>query len=211
MPDRRPRRYLRPAFATTILGAVTVAVLGVALVVTAPVAGAQSSGGGGNTIEGTAALKWQPASLTVKPGSTITFKVTGSPPHPVGLETSPTGSPDFDTSKCQLAQMSAVGSSCTVKVPKAGTYKYVCEIHKAVGMVGTIIVGSGGGGSATPTPEPTPSASATPDTPTAATTPPGKPGIYYAGWGLLAVGGVLALAAIAGYLRFAPDFSRGRK
>src|SRR5438034_476874 len=97
MPDRRPRRYLRPAFATTFLGAVTVAVLGVALVVTAPAAGAQSSG------------------------------------------------------------------------------------------------------------------AATPDTPTAATTPPGKPGIYYAGWGLLAIGGVLALAAIAGYLRFAPDFSRGRK
>jgi len=210
MPVRRPRRYLRPAFVTTLLGAVTVAVLGVALVVTAPAAGAQS-GGAANTIEGTAALKWEPANLTVKPGSTITFKVTGSPPHPVGLETSPTGSPDFDTSKSQLAQMSTVGASCQVKVPKAGTYKFVCEIHKAVGMVGTIIVGSGGGGSATTTPEPTPSASATPDTPTAATTPPGKPGIYYAGWGLLAVGGVLALAAIAGYLRFAPDFSRGRK
>jgi plastocyanin len=206
MPVRR-----RPALVTAFSGAVLVAVLGVALVVTAPHAVAQGTSGA-NVINGTAALKWEPAQLTVKPGATVTFKVTGSPPHPVGLDTSPTGSPDFDTSKCQIADMSKVGDECTVKLPKAGTYNYVCEIHKALGMVGTIVVGSGGAtGGGTATPEPTPSASATPDTPTAATTPPGKPGIYYAGWGLLAIGGVLALAAIAGYLRFAPDFSRGRK
>jgi plastocyanin len=204
---RRASRYLRPVFATALSGAVLAALVGAALVVTAPHAAAQ---GGANVIEGTAALKWEPAQLTVKPGDSVTFKVTGGPPHPVGLETSPTGSPDFDTSKCQLAQMSKVGDECTVKLPKEGTFKYVCEIHKTLGMVGTIVVGKGGG-AATPEPTPAPSASATPDTPSAATTPPGKPGIYYAGWGLLAIGGLLALAAIAGYLRYAPDFSRGRK
>jgi plastocyanin len=204
---RRASRYLRPVFATALSGAVLAAVVGAALVVTAPHAAAQ---GGDHVIEGTAAFRWEPAQLTVKPGESVTFRVAGGPPHPVGLETSPTGSPDFDTSKCQQAQMSKVGDECTVKLPKAGTFNYVCEVHKSLGMRGTIVVGKGGG-AATPEPTPAPSASATPDTPSAATPPPGRPGIYYAGWGLLAIGGLLALAAIAGYLRYAPDFSRGRK
>jgi plastocyanin len=208
---RRASRSLLPAFITALAAAVLVAVAGAALVVTAPVARAQQ---GGDVVEGTAALKWEPAELRVNPGDSVTFRVTGGPPHPVAPKDGPpTGSPDFDTSGCQLAQMSAVGDECTVELPSEGTFDYICSIHQAVGMVGRIVVGEGGssgtGGGTRPTPSPSPSA--TPDTPTAATVAPGRPGIYYAGWGLLAIGGVLALAAIAGYLRFAPDFSRERK
>jgi len=83
-------------------------------------------------------------------------------------------------------------------------------VHVSIGMKGTIVVGKGGGGPAT-APSPSPSPSGSPEAPVAATTAPGKPGIYYAGWGLLALGGVLALAAIAGYLRFQPSFHRERK
>jgi hypothetical protein len=42
-------------------------------------------------------------------------------------------------------------------------------------------------------------------------TTPGKPGVFWLGYGLLAMGALLALAAVVGYLRFAPGFRRGRR
>src|ERR687887_656952 len=35
-------------------------------------------------IHGTPQLKWQPANVTVAPGGTVTFKIVGATPHPVG-------------------------------------------------------------------------------------------------------------------------------
>src|SRR6266704_2204631 len=65
----------------------------------------------------------------------------------LGSGTSPTAKDNrFDTSKCQLAQMTKVGDSCTVKFPKAGTYPFFCEVHFALGMTGTIQVGKAVGG-----------------------------------------------------------------
>lgn len=165
----------------------------------------------GPTVEGTAQLKWEPAELQVNPGDTVTFTVSGAPPHPV--EPDPAGGAEFDASGCGMDAMAAVGDSCQVTFDQEGTFPYICTVHASVGMTGTIIVGEGGGGGGggpapaeTPTPEPTVA-----DTPAAATTPPGPPGIYYAGWGLLALGGLFALASIVGYLRFAPDFRRSGK
>jgi plastocyanin len=213
MPVRR-RQLVRRAGIAALSGAVLLAAIGAFLLVVAgPGAVAPAVAQAKNEIDGTAALKWEPANLNIKPGDTVTFKISGGPPHPVasGDGSNPQGDDKFDSSKCQLAQMSKVGDSCEVKFAKAGTFPYFCEIHVAVGMKGVITVGSGGGGASAPSTTGTPTPAASPDTPAAATSPPGKPGIYYAGWGLLALGGLLALAAIAGYLRYAPDFNRQRK
>jgi plastocyanin len=213
MPARR--RVTRAAGPAAIARlARLAAVLGLLALIAVPGTAPASAQAAKNEIDGTAALKWEPADLQIKPGDTVTFKISGGPPHPVGPD--PTAATKFEAPGCQIADMSKVGDSCEVKFAKEGVYPYICTIHFSVGMKGVITVGEGGGGetppgggqgSAVATPTPT----ASPDTPTAATSPPGKPGIYYAGWGLLAVGGIVALAAIAGYLRFAPDFNRQRK
>jgi hypothetical protein len=46
--------------------------------------------------------------------------------------------------------------------------------------------------------------------PPSAAAPPssGRPAIYWAGWGLFALGALLALALIALYVRFSPGFRR---
>jgi hypothetical protein len=46
--------------------------------------------------------------------------------------------------------------------------------------------------------------------PPSAASPPsaGRPAIYWAGWGLFALGALLALVLIALYVRFSPGFGR---
>jgi plastocyanin len=200
---RRSPRPLALALAVAALGALLVVGSG------GP-AGAQASGSA--EIDGTAANKWEPATATIKPGGTVTFKITGGATHPVGSGSSPPNDDKkFDTSACTLAHMTKVGDSCTVKFPKAGTYPFFCEVHYATGMTGTITVGSGGnpgGGGATTTSGGVPVVTS----PSAAPPPaPGHPAIYWAGWGLFALGALLALVFIALYVRFAPSFNRPRR
>jgi plastocyanin len=40
-------------------------------------------------IDGTPQFKWQPASVTIAPGGTVTFKIVGLTPHPVGSGSAP--------------------------------------------------------------------------------------------------------------------------
>jgi plastocyanin len=167
-------------------------------------------------IDGTPQLKWRPATVTVAPGGTVTFKIVGATPHPVGSGAAPpTDDGKFDTSGCQIDQLSKDGASCTVTFAKAGTYPYFCTLHFAAGMVGTITVGSGGAGGATPgTATATTSAGAAPlvTAPRAVKpTTPGRPVIYWAGYGLLALGALLALVTLFAYVRFAPRFPRQRR
>lgn len=160
-------------------------------------------------VDGTAALKWEPANVNVPVGGTVTFKISGGAPHPVKSGTPPSGDSSFDTSKCQLAQMSATGDSCKVTFAKAGTFPFFCEVHYASGMTGTITVGSGGGkAQATTT---TSGGASVVSTPSAASgTTPAKPGVYWLGYLLLGGGVLLAVAAVIGYLRFYPGFRRER-
>ena len=163
-------------------------------------------------VDGTAALKWAPATVNVPVGGTVTFKISGGPPHPVKSGTPPSGDSNFDASKCQIAQMSKVGDSCKVTFAKAGTYPFFCEVHYASGMTGTITVGSGGktGGGAQATTTTTAGGSVV-STPSAASgTTPAKPGVYWLGYLLLIGGVLLAVAAVFGYLRFYPGFRRER-
>jgi plastocyanin len=190
--------------------ALAVAVLGAALVLAAggpAAAQAQSNA----TIDGTAALKWEPANVTIKPGGTVTFKVAGGPPHPVksGDGSNLDGDGKFDASGCGLDKMSKVGDSCRVKFPKAGSYPFFCEVHVSLGMKGVIQVGAAAGGATTTTAAAGGAGGNVVEPPSAAAPPsPGRPAIYWAGWGLFALGALLALALIALYVRFSPGFGR---
>jgi len=168
------------------------------------------------TISGTAANKWDPSSTNVAVGGTVTFKVVAGGPHPVGagpVSAAPNGDSSFDPGKCgDFATMASNGATCTVTFKKAGTYQYFCKSHYASGMVGTITVGSGGGGTTATTAAATATTAPVISTPTQAAPPtPGKPGIYWAGYGLLAFGALLALIAVVAYMRFAPVFRRQRR
>ena len=164
-------------------------------------------------IDGTPQFKWQPANVTVVPGGTVTFRIVGATPHPVGSGSEPPNDDGkFDTSRCGSDQLSGDGASCTVRFEKAGTYPYFCTLHFAAGMVGTITVGDGA--AATPNPAAaTTSAGAAPlVTSPRAVTPhaSGRPAIYWAGYGLLAVGALLTLVTVFAYVLFSPRFRRRR-
>jgi plastocyanin len=166
-------------------------------------------------IDGTPQFKWEPATVTIAPGGTVTFKIVGPTPHPVGSGSAPPNDDGkFDTSGCGSDQLSGDGASCTVRFAKAGTYPYFCTLHFAAGMVGTITVGSAGGGAAPSTATATTSAGAAPlvTAPGAVKpTTPGRPAIYWAGYGLLALGALLALVTVFAYVRLAPRFRRWRR
>jgi plastocyanin len=162
----------------------------------------------GAEIDGTPQLKWQPANVTIAPGGTVTFKIVGATPHPVGSGSAPPNDDGkFDTSGCQADKLSGDGASCTVRFNKAGTYPYFCTLHFAAGMVGTITVGSAAPGTATAA---TPAGAAPLVTAPRAVTPaaPGKPAIYWVGYGLLALGALIALVTVFAYVRFSPRFQR---
>jgi len=159
-------------------------------------------------IHGTPQLKWQPANVTVAPGGTVTFKIVGATPHPVGSGSAPPNDDGkFKTAGCQADKLSGDGASCMVRFQKAGTYPYFCTLHFAAGMVGTITVGSADPGTATAT---TSAGAAPMITSPRAVKPaaPGKPTIYWAGYGLLALGALIALVTVFAYVCFSPRFQR---
>lgn len=166
-------------------------------------------------IDGTPQFKWQPANVTVVPGGTVTFRIVGATPHPVGSGSEPPNDDGkFDTSRCGSDQLSGDGASCTVRFEKAGTYPYFCTLHFAAGMVGTITVGSGASSAAPTTATATTSAAAAPLVTAPGAVKPtasGRPAIYWAGYGLLALGALLALVTVVAYVRFSPRFPHQRR
>lgn len=93
--------------------------------------GASSSGGGasgGNTIT-LQNLAFNPASLSVKAGDTVTIKNEDQAPHHIVV-----GNDDLGEQ--------AQGESKTWKAPKDGVYMMKCLIHPS--MQGQITVGAGG-------------------------------------------------------------------
>jgi plastocyanin len=190
--------------------ALAVALLGAGLVLTAEGPAAAQPAQRRVTIEGTAQNRWQPADATVRPGGTVTFQITGGTTHPVfsgdGSDIEKSDG-KFDASDCVLANMTKVGDTCEVKFPEAGTFPYFCQVHVVQGMKGVITVGNSTAAATTTTQEE--AGGAVVETPTAAAAPSsGRPAIYWAGWGLFALGALLALGLIALYVRFWPGFSR---
>jgi plastocyanin len=200
----RPSRSLAAALVAAVLGVALLAVGG-------PPAAAQAQAAKAE-IDGTAQNKWEPANVTIRPGGSVTFKVSGGPPHPVqsGDGSNPAGDGKFDAKACAQDKMSAVGASCTVKFPKAGSYPYFCVVHVSLGMTGVIQVGAGGGATTTTAPGGATGGTQQVIPPPEAGGPaqPGKPVVFWAGYGLLALGALLFLLALVGYIRYSPSFRR---
>jgi plastocyanin len=78
---------------------------------------------------------FSPASITVEPGTTVTWVNQGNAPHTA----THTGGA-FDSGTLQP------GQSYSYTFNRAGTYAYYCQIHPY--MTGTVVVGGGGGGAA---------------------------------------------------------------
>jgi plastocyanin len=191
--------------------ALAVALLGAGLLLAAGGPAAAQAQAANAEIDGTAANKWEPANVTIRPGGTLTFKISGGPPHPVKSGSPPNGDDKFDASGCSQDKMAKVGDSCTVKIAKAGSYPYFCQVHYSLGMTGTITDGSGGGQATTTTAANAAGGGVVAPPSAAAPPPPGRPAIYWAGWGLFALGALMALVLIALYVRFAPGFNRQRR
>ena len=107
---------------------------------TSPTTGGDSGGGGGGGGGGAtgsvtvANFLFNPASLTVAPGTTVTWTwAAGAVDHNV----------TFDDGEHSATQSSGTYQRVFMT---AGTYPYHCTIHGAQGMVGTIIVSAGGAG-----------------------------------------------------------------
>ena len=76
-----------------------------------------------------ASMTFNPSSLTVAKGTTVTWKNNDNVVH-----TSTADGGDWDTGNI------AAGSSKGVTFNTAGTYTYHCIYHESMGMTGTIIV-----------------------------------------------------------------------
>jgi plastocyanin len=92
----------------------------------------------------TDALKFDPASLTVPRGATVTWRNTSQVAHTVTDDPAKAANP-ADALLPSGAQAWDSGTinpggtySHTFDVP--GTYKYFCQPHEAAGMVGTVTV-----------------------------------------------------------------------
>ncbi|WP_327292259.1 cupredoxin domain-containing protein [Streptomyces sp. NBC_01198] len=94
-----------------------------------PPASSPATGGGAARID-IKNFAFDPATLTVKPGTVVTVTNSDSTPHTVTAS----GAKAFDTGDI------AAGRTVTFTVPaKAGTYPYTCTIHPF--MKGTLTVG----------------------------------------------------------------------
>ena len=158
--------------------AIAVALLGAGLVLAAGDPAAAQAAPTKVTIKGTAENKWDPPDATVKPGGTVTFEVAGGATHPV---------------------VSGDGSN------PAGDGRFD---DAGCGLAQMTTVGASAGGATTTTAAAAAGGSVV-EPPSAAAPPSsGRPAIYWAGWGLFALGALLALGLIALYVRFWPGFTR---
>jgi plastocyanin len=96
------------------------------------------------TVQTTDALKFDPATLTVAKGTTVTWRNTSQIGHTVTADPSkaetasdavlPSGVQPWDAGTLNP------GSSVSHTFDVPGTYKYFCQPHEAAGMLGTIVV-----------------------------------------------------------------------
>ena len=111
------------------------AALSLALVActSSPSSSAQSStGSGGNTVT-LSGLAFSPTTLTVKAGTTVTFKNNDSVDHTVtnGKDGKPDANAAFDRSLPS-------GQSVDITFGTAGTFNVTCKIHSSMNMTVTV-------------------------------------------------------------------------
>lgn len=105
---------------------------------------ASPSPAGSYTVDMSDDLKYDPVSLTVPVGATVTWHNTSQEQHTVTADpakvadkahvTLPPGAPPFDSGNIDP------GKSYTQTFTTPGTYQYVSLPHEAAGMVGTVVV-----------------------------------------------------------------------
>lgn len=150
---------------------------------------------GPTTVVTTDANQFAPKTITVPVGSSVTFDNNGTAAH---TATADPGAGTWDSGPL-------LPGSCftTPAFSAAGTFTYYCLYHKALGMVGTITVGSGtaAAGAASPTPAASPSPTGPPlsglPTPAPAPTAPPSQKYFTKIGGILVV--VLIIAVLLGY------------
>jgi plastocyanin len=121
----------------------------------------------GNKVSATVDNKFDPATINVKAGDEVTWTNAGGAHTVTGGENAP--DPASPIGNNNLFDPNA---TVKVKFDKPGTYKYFCQPHLAVGMVGEVVVAEAAAGSATGTAKPTaPEASNSPGTNSAAASP----------------------------------------
>lgn len=86
----------------------------------------QTTPGEGNVVEANDSLKFDPATITVAVGQTVTWKNVGSAPHTVTFKGG------------GLDKQFNGGETVTFTFTSAGTTDYTCTIHP--GMAGTVVV-----------------------------------------------------------------------
>jgi plastocyanin len=95
--------------------------------------GSASASSTPNTVQALPVNKFDPASLTVKAGTKVTWTAAG------GFHSVTSGTPDKpDPSGPMNAQVGFQTYSVTFDKP--GTYKYFCQPHGSLGMTGEIVV-----------------------------------------------------------------------
>jgi plastocyanin len=101
----------------------------------APSASASATGGGGgNNVRATVANKFEPATLTVKKGTKVTWTA-----DPGTFHSAQSGTPPTIDQAGPIHH--AIGfTTFSVTFTKPGTYKYFCEPHASLGMTGEIVV-----------------------------------------------------------------------
>ncbi|HEV2890083.1 MAG TPA: plastocyanin/azurin family copper-binding protein [Frankiaceae bacterium] len=90
-----------------------------------------AAAGGGNAVTAMATNKFEPSTLNVKVGTTVTWTAQGYHTVDSGEPPTPAGGP-----------LKAPGGFTTYEYTfdKAGTYKYFCTPHASLGMTGTVVV-----------------------------------------------------------------------
>jgi len=118
-------------------------------------AAAQEEGGGGGgskeVIVGPGgSLVFEPAELTIAPGTTVNF-VWESDNHNIVVESQPDGA-GWEGTKGGASKTYNTGHEYSHTFETTGTYEYFCQPHKTAGMVGSITVQEGGASSGSSAP-----------------------------------------------------------
>jgi plastocyanin len=103
----------------------------------------------GNQVTATADNKFEPAKIEIKAGDEVTWTNAGGAHTVTGGENAP--DPASPIGNNNLFDPNA---TVKIKFDKAGTYKYFCQPHLTVGMVGEVVVAEAAAGSATGTAAP---------------------------------------------------------
>jgi plastocyanin len=93
----------------------------------------QSAGASGGTVVKISGLAYDPPSLTIKAGTTVTFQNNDTVAHTLtnGKDGKPDANPLFDKDL-------PIGASDSVTFSTAGTFNVTCKIHSSMNMTITV-------------------------------------------------------------------------